>query len=227
MSNYPLVLKKVSGIDTAAHEAMHVATLIYYIIKYYDENRLELLNDIFNWSLRVATIIENEAENSKGCFYHRAWGRYTEKADVYCSFSGFIGGYIFFGVDNESNTEWKRRLDTLNWLLYSKYVNKEELEERYRLWGASSDLELTKVTDYEEQLKYVREITKLLKRSTLFQDMFLDCLKRLQDKHTLYTEELVELANRYRDKIIAEAYTSKVYCISISGKQPKYHYYTI
>lgn len=244
-----LVPQKVSAIDTAAHEAMHAAMFIYKTIECLESRgRLDLLDDVLDWTLTELTIIENEAEGSAGCFYHRNYSDYTKDAHIYSCVSGFIGGYMFLGADRKNNAdkrirektgheeseshacylEHELRVDMIGWLLKGDFKKFEGIKHEYKTFGSEGDLEATlKHIEKDQCRDCIARAYEIVKTSNSFKQLFIDILEEVTAKHQLFKDDLVAIANKHKDDIILASYIGhKITCVSLNsnGRAVYTHY---
>lgn len=215
-----LVPVKVSGIETAVHEAMHVATYIYKTI---DDNlsSYKLLNEIFDWVLWDVTIVANDVEDSAGCFRHRSWRGYTDESTISCCLSGFLGSYIMTGYkeENDLKTYMRKSNNLLKFVLNNNFKNKDDARHHYKMWSSESDyLKAYELSDksFDKILKLIKEITELIDFSDAFMDMVVEITNDLVKQHTLDRAYLLDIANKYRERIILETFKNRnVVCLSL------------
>lgn len=215
-----LVPIKVSGIEIAVHEAMHVATLIYKTI---DENlrSYKLLNEIFDWILWEVTIVENDAEESVGCFRHRSWDGYTDESDISCCLSGFLGSYIMTGYKGESDLKayMRKSNDLLKFVIDHNFRDRDEIHHFYKIWSSEKDyLRAYELSDknFDKLLKLMRDIVELIDNSDAFMDMVVEITNDLVEQHTLDRAYLLSIANKYKECIILESFMRQnITCLSI------------
>ena len=230
-----LVPVKISGIGTAVHEAMHVATFIYKVI---DENlrNYKLLNEIFDWILWEVTIVENDAEDSAGCFRHRSWKGYTDESTISCCLSGFLGSYIMTGYKEEKEGDLKdymrRSNDLLKFVINNNFKNREYIHDSYKSWSSESDyLKAYELSDknLNKMLKLMREITELIDSSNAFMDMVVEITNDLVKQHTLDRAYLLSIADKYKERIILESFMRQnITCLSIDNSgRVKYIYFRV
>ena len=217
-----LVPIRVSGIEIAVHEAMHAATLIYKTI---DENlrSYKLLNKIFDWILWEVTIVEDDAEESVGCFRHRSWDGYTDESDISCCLSGFLGSYIMTGYRKEKENDIKAYIRKSSYLL--KFVidynfrDRGEIRHFYKIWSSEKDyLRAYELSDKnsDKLLKLMRDIVELIDISDAFMDMVVEITNDLVEQHTLDKAYLLSIANKYKERIILESFMRQnITCLSI------------
>lgn len=224
-----VVLQRNPRIRTVAHESMHVATFIYYLIKKHYNNPY-LLSQLFNWTLYEASVVKDDT--SYGYFKRRNWGSYTDEAASYCCLAGFIGGYIFTDFEspntNNSSYEFKKHIiqnyDLINWLVNDEWSNSDDLKFHYKLYGANADLENSNVCCYSLCIKIINEIVDLLKHKC-FVDLLTDCMELLIRKQTLCSVDLVNLAYKYKETILLDVINHSKICVSLGDNHPIYKYF--
>lgn len=230
-----LVPVKVSDVETAVHEAMHAATFIYKTI---DDNlhNYKLLNEIFDWILWEVTIVENDIEESAGCFRYRSWKGYTDESNISSCLSGFLGSYIMTGYEKETESDLKAYMrksnNLLKFVLDNDFKNKNDIRHYYKTWGSEGDYlkayELSN-KNFDKIMKLIKEITELIDSSDTFMSMVVEITNDLVERHTLDRAYLLSIADKYRERIILETFKNRnVLCLSLdkSGRA-QYSYFKI
>ena len=64
-------------------------------------------------------------------------------------------------------------------------------------------------------------------RNKVFNELFLECMERLLEKHVIYHDDLVSLAKKYKERIICDSYNNKHTLISLDKNKPYYTNYIL
>jgi len=223
---------KVSDLDTAVHEAMHAATLIYKTID--NTSDYKRLNAIFDWILYEATIVQSE--NSAGCFRHRSWIGFTEDSNISCSLSGFIGSYNIFGYTNKEQkvdikTYIRQANHLMKFVISKEFNNKHAVRRVYKLWSSDGDFDAAYnycERDFNKLMKCMEEIVDLIDHSDVYLEMVQEIAQGLLEKYTLDRAWLTALARKYQERIILESQMrNNIVCVSLGDPYPSYSYFRV